>query len=208
MAVNDTERRRFLMATMLTLLALPALWWVNRTEESAAPNVAVAGAADIGAEIDAGLGHGATDPPAEGTADGSTPAAATTATTVAPDAIPDPAAPPAPDSPGDEPVFLAGPSGTVGAGLAQIAVPAPPDGDRTITSARFRTNNLRSNGCLVPGMLSGNTITVVNLDNGRRVRCTTVATRGELGDEITLATALFAEIADLTESPIPVEFHR
>lgn len=43
MALTDTDRRRFTAATVLTLLALPALWLANTSDNSAAPNLAVAG---------------------------------------------------------------------------------------------------------------------------------------------------------------------
>ena len=43
MAHNDTDRRRFLLATAMTLLALPALWWANKQSDSGAPNVATVG---------------------------------------------------------------------------------------------------------------------------------------------------------------------
>ncbi len=52
MAFTDTDRRRFTAATVLTLLALPALWWANTSENnSTSPNLAVAG---IDADVDAG----------------------------------------------------------------------------------------------------------------------------------------------------------
>lgn len=47
MAFTDSDRRRFFLATTLTLLALPALWWANTSNSSTAPNVAVAGL-DVG----------------------------------------------------------------------------------------------------------------------------------------------------------------
>jgi hypothetical protein len=43
MALTDTDRRRFVAATVLTLLALPALWYANTTDNSSAPSLAVAG---------------------------------------------------------------------------------------------------------------------------------------------------------------------
>jgi hypothetical protein len=55
MALTDTDRRRFVAATALTLLALPALWWANTSENSSAPNLAVAG-------LDAGGGDAAPAP--------------------------------------------------------------------------------------------------------------------------------------------------
>ena len=61
MDLSDTDRRRFIAATALTLLALPALWWANTSENSAAPNLAVAG---IDAEVDTDT---ATEPTAPGT---------------------------------------------------------------------------------------------------------------------------------------------
>lgn len=47
MALTDTDRRRLFLATAVTLVALPALWWANTSADSAAPNVAVAGV-DVG----------------------------------------------------------------------------------------------------------------------------------------------------------------
>jgi hypothetical protein len=44
MALTDTDRRRIFAVTVLTLVALPALWWANTSENSStSPNLAVAG---------------------------------------------------------------------------------------------------------------------------------------------------------------------
>jgi len=44
MALNDTDRRRIFAVTVLTLVALPALWWANTSENSStSPNLAVTG---------------------------------------------------------------------------------------------------------------------------------------------------------------------
>jgi hypothetical protein len=44
MTLNDTDRRRIFAVTVLTLVALPALWWANTSENSStSPNLAVAG---------------------------------------------------------------------------------------------------------------------------------------------------------------------
>jgi hypothetical protein len=44
MKLNDTDRRRLIAATVLTMVALPALWWANTSENSStSPNLAVAG---------------------------------------------------------------------------------------------------------------------------------------------------------------------
>jgi hypothetical protein len=57
--VDHPERRRLLLATILTLVALPALWLMSRDDGSVAPNVATAGV-----DVDAG-GVDATDPTSE-----------------------------------------------------------------------------------------------------------------------------------------------
>lgn len=44
MGLNDTDRHRIIAVTVLTLLALPALWWANTSgSSSTSPNLAVAG---------------------------------------------------------------------------------------------------------------------------------------------------------------------
>lgn len=61
MALTDSDRRRFLAATVLTLLALPALWWANTSDNSAAPSLAVAGIdPDAGAAVATASNAGAT----------------------------------------------------------------------------------------------------------------------------------------------------
>jgi hypothetical protein len=37
-ALDDTDRRRFLLVVVASLLVLPALWWFNRDDPSTAPN--------------------------------------------------------------------------------------------------------------------------------------------------------------------------
>lgn len=49
MGLTDTYRRRLIAVTALTLLALPALWWANTSENnSTSPNLAVAGLEMVG----------------------------------------------------------------------------------------------------------------------------------------------------------------
>lgn len=197
MAFTDSDRRRFFLATTLTLLALPALWWVNRAENSTAPNVAVAGA-------DVGVGDGRAG------ASESTTAEVRSSTPPSP---PSGASTPAPQNATEEsrepvaPVFLEGPGAQADAGPAEIAVPAPPDFERITTTATFRSS-VGPGVCKIPGVLNGRTVTVVNLETGRSVTCTSSLAPGELADQITLGTSLFAELADLTDAPIPVEIRR
>jgi hypothetical protein len=126
--------------------------------------------------------------------DGSSSAAAGDAASDEPGAVP--------------PVFLHGPTGQVGAGLAEIAVPARPSVERVEAEATFRHNLGARDGCAVPGVLNGRAVTIVNLDNGRSVVCTTIVQPGQIGDQVVIATDLFAQLADLTDAPIPVEIRR
>ena len=57
MALTDTDHRRIFLATAVTLVALPALWWANSANDSAAPAVAVAGV-----EVAAGSDAASTNP--------------------------------------------------------------------------------------------------------------------------------------------------
>ncbi len=56
MPLTDTDRRRFFVATAITLLALPALWWANESGRGGAPGIATVGV-ELGADDEV-----ATDP--------------------------------------------------------------------------------------------------------------------------------------------------
>ena len=57
----------------------------------------------------------------------------------------------------------------------------------------------------VPGAPFNATVTITNLDNSHRVQCiASVAAPDPNGDAV-LAPATFAEIADPTDAPVPVE---
>ena len=138
MALTSPDRRRIMLASALTLVALPALWWANQSD-TGAPNVATAGIA-----------------------------VADQSSTNEPNAA----------DMGDigdvAPVFLDGPSGQVGAGLSEIAVPAAPQIARITTTATFRSTLGSPSACMVPGISNGQQVTVVNLDNNRSVTCTAI----------------------------------
>lgn len=110
MALTDTDRRRFIAATVLSLLALPALWWANTSESSSAPNLAVTG---IGVDVDVDAAESANSAAAD-TPVGSIGEAA--------------------------PVFLDGPSSAAGAGQSEVAVPAKPLIDDITAKATFRSS--------------------------------------------------------------------
>ena len=180
MALTDTDRRRFIAATALTLLALPALWWANTSQNSSAPNLAVAGIdADIDVDVDVA------------------------------DAAPSEQRAARPTDPlGDvAPVFLDGPTSAVGAGQAEIAVPSRPLIDDITAKATFRSN-IGQNICIVPGVTGGSKVTIVNLANNRSVSCTTVVAPGNASTDVVIHTSAFAAIADLTDAPISVEIRR
>ena len=219
MALTDSDRRRFLMATALTLVALPALWWANQND--GAPNVASAGIAvddgvasdDTPVPNDADAGpvrvSGTLTAPADATPSEVNPAAPSTPAAVA--AIPpstDAAMATADETPDDSPVFLDGPSNDAGDRPPEIAVPVAPTGDRITTKATFRSNVGSRTGCSIPGILNGATITVVNLDNNRSVTCTTVVALNGSAPELVMHPDLFSQIADPTDAPIPVEIRR
>ena len=179
MSLTDTDRRRFIAVTVLTLLALPALWYANTSDNSSAPNLAVAG-------IDPGV-----DAAGGGAGDAETSRAAE----------------PANDDEQVAPAFLEGPSSAAGAGQSAIAIPAKPLVDGIAAKATFRAN-LVDGTCIVAALPSGTQITVVNLDNNRSVTCTTVLAPGDQSDVIVVRTSAFATIADLTDAPISVEIRR
>ena len=178
MALTDTDRHRLIAATVLTLLALPALWWANTSENSSAPNLAVAGIdAGVDAGVDAGTGPAASIVDAGGAFEA------------------------------EPPVFLDGPSTAAGAGQSAIAVPAKPLIEGVAAQATFR-GSVQRGTCIVSGPTSGSEITVVNLDNNRSVTCIVVLAPGTVTGELVMNTSAFATIADLTDAPISVEIRR
>ncbi len=165
MALTPPDRRRILLASALTLVAMPALWWAN---QSGAPNVATAGIVVVD--------KSATAPTA--------------------------------DTGDVAPVFLDGPSGQVGAGLSEIAIPTAPAIAGITTTATFRSTLGSASACMMPGMASGQQVTVVNLDNNRSVTCTAILAPASAADQLVMASELFAELADPTDAPIPVEIRQ
>ncbi len=61
---------------------------------------------------------------------------------------------------------------------------------------------------MIPGIGSGQQVTVVNLDNNRSVTCTAILAPSSAADQLVMASELFAELADLTDAPIPVEIRQ
>jgi len=176
--LNSTERHRILLATTLTILALPALWWANQSEGTSAPNIATVGV-EVGTEGETA----------------STSARDTTQLDLA-DQLEK-----------TDPVFFDGPASN-GGGAAEIAVPAAPRQELITTSATFSSALSNTTLCRVPGVGHDIRITVVNLDNNRSTSCVTVLAPAGSTADLILHTSVFSEIADLTDAPIPVEIHR
>ncbi len=109
MSLTDADRHRFIAATVLTLVAMPALWWANTSQNnSTSPNLAVAG---IDADVDAAVS--------------ANPLATGAATSTERDEV--------------APVFLEGPTSAAGAGQSEIAIPAKPLIDGVAAKATFRS---------------------------------------------------------------------
>ena len=111
-----------------------------------------------------------------------------------------------PDELGEtSPVFLDGPAGEAGFGVAEVAVPAPPRRGSVTASATYSSAVYSASQCIVTGVAHGSTITVVNLDNNRSTTCVTILAPTGSSGEVVLNTRAFSELADLTDAPIPVE---
>ncbi len=162
------------MATIVTLVALPALWWINRDDDSGAPSVASVGV-DVGSAATA-----STDDPARDVGD---------------------------DAALNEPVFLDGPSSPIG-GVADIAVPAPPEHEPLTGSGTYSSIVSQVDKCFAKGVTTGSRITVVNLDNNRSIECTATLAPEEQPTDVVMHTKAYLTLADLTDAPIPVEIRR
>lgn len=173
MALDDTDRRRFFLALIVTLLALPALWWFNRDNDNDPAQVTVA-----------------------------TESAPTT--TEAPPTTIGQTNLPAPEEIDDEPIFLDGPEGQIG-GVPEIAVPGQPTTETIIADATYQRSLAGQRTCLSRTILTGGTITVVNLDNNRSTTCQVSLAPPTQREDLVMDVEQFTEIADLTDAPIPVE---
>src|SRR5262245_11463772 len=173
------QRRRVALALAITVIAAPAAFLLNRS--------------------------GGDDPAAAGTT-------VTLVGTVAPApggsgaAVVDPAsAPETTDAFGTAPPgYLAGTTVPGEISPAQIAVPRLPESVRGMAS--FSSSIGSTLECHGNEQVPFNaTITVTNLDNSRSVQCVS-SIGGELPETtIVLATETFAQIADLTDAPVPVQ---
>lgn len=178
MALDDTDRRRFVIAAIVSMLALPALWWANRDDGSAGPNLATAG---VEVRSESAPDRTVAD---RGTDESNLPSAQTVG--------------------GSDPVFLEGPVPNP-VGVSEIAVPAGGASESTFTEATYRSSVVAPDSCLSKTLPQGRTVTVINLDNNRTTTCVIRLAPATQVDDLVLHTDQFVELADLTDAPIPVE---
>ncbi len=111
------------------------------------------------------------------------------------------------DGTADAPANLEGPVSQDPNGSGQIAYPADNDGQIARVSASFkRFPNSAKTGCATTVAPLGATVTVLNLNNGHKVKCLNInigPTSGTFG--IIMNTAVFESIAELLDAPLAVE---
>ncbi len=176
MAFEDSDRRRTTVLLILTIIALPAIFFLTRADD-----------ANGDAIVDPNTGEVIT-------ADGDTMAASDNG----------PSRPPLVASDAD-PAFLDGPAADPTPGVAEIAVPARPETAPVRLEASYRSTVAGDRTCLVSSLPSGLSVTVTNLDNGRSTTCVTSIAPFNQSVDIVLHTDTFSLLADLTEAPITVE---
>ena len=107
----------------------------------------------------------------------------------------------------DKPVNLDGPTGALAEGEGQIAYPADLTGSMLRGSASYkRFPQSATTGCYSALAPLGAQLKVFNRDNGRSITCFNVNV-GYVppGQDIVINTTMFEKLADLVDSPIPVE---
>jgi len=111
------------------------------------------------------------------------------------------------DADADAPANLDGPVSADPNGQGQIAYPADNNGQLVRGSASFkRFPDSAKTGCTTSLIPLGATITIRNLNNGRKTTCSNI----NIGPvttsfDIILNAPVFEAIADLVDAPIPVE---
>ena len=180
MAHDFAQRRRVAFALAITVIAVPAAFLLNRNSGNAEPDTTGTAETVVGTVAPAGgsvaAGAPVTESPDATDALGTSAAGYLSGTTV----------------PGD-------------VSAAQIAVPRLPESVRglaTFSSEIDSTLQCHANATEVP---FNATITVTNLDNSRSVQCVSSIGGAPPETTIVLATATFAQIADLTDAPVPVQ---
>jgi hypothetical protein len=170
------QRRRVALAIAITVIAVPAAFLLNR---DGAGDATPPGITLVGTQPQGGSAPSVTQ---------STDPAAT-------------------DALGTAPVgYLSGTTIPVSNQPARIAIPRERDGVKgTASFSSAIDSTLRCQAKVSRGVPFNATITVTNLDNSRSVKCIASIGGPEPDEDVILAPDTFAEIADLTDAPVPVE---
>lgn len=188
--MHDTDRRRLLLAAVVTLIAVPAFFLYQRSNATDATSDAQIIATQ----------------PADANVINPQPVAINDEQPVETD-VPtsNRSQLPPPEAPDDDPIFMDGPIANAEDTTADVAIAAQPAIPPLRLAATYLSTVPGTRSCLTRGIESGRTVTVVNLDNGRSVTCVTLLAARTQRDDIVLHTSAFEQLADLTEAPIPVE---
>lgn len=177
MSPDYAQRRRVALAVAVTAIAAPAALLFDRGP--AEPE-------QVQTTVVGSVVSDATIPPAIAAPDRST-SQATDPMGTAPAAFLEPSGTAAPDEP------------------ATIAIPRLPDAVEG--TATFTRSITKITSCQVDadvGVPFGGSLTVTNLDNSRSVQCINEVGGSEPRHEVVLHADAFAQIADLTDAPVPV----
>lgn len=111
------------------------------------------------------------------------------------------------DGTADAPANLDGPVSQDPNGSGEIAYPADNDGQMARVTASYKRFPMSAKtGCSTTAAPLGTTVTVLNLNNGHKTTCLNInigPTTGTFG--IIMNTAVFEQIAELVDAPLPVE---
>ncbi len=175
MDYDYAQRRRIAFAIAITVIAVPAAFLLNRGDSTDATQPLVTPAGAVA--------PGATPPPTRS------------------------ADPAATNALGTAPVgYLAG--DTVPASNAPARIATPRQQESVKGTASFSSeidSTLRCQARVSGGVPFNATLTVTNLDNSHSVQCIASIGGAEPDEDVILAPETFAEIADLTDAPVPVE---
>lgn len=170
---------------MLTLVALPTVWLLNRESGDGSESNASTDTVAV-----------TTAPPVE-----STPPTENDASSPVTD---DPMAL-------DESIYLSGDGTEQPDIVVDVAVPAAEEGEVVSARATFSSNFTDAGLCVGgPGEIE-TVLTVTNVNNNRSTDCTVVSGSGIIEPEpgmIVLERSAYLQIADVSDAPVPVEIRR
>jgi hypothetical protein len=182
------DRVRLVVASCLTLVALPVLLREGKDQRAERPPT-VAAVAPRGEALASPLSdESATTAPAAASSAAPTPPASTATT----------------DS--DPPAFLSSiPAATSNRIVVAVPTQAPATTQSGQATYRRWPPGAKPDSCAAWFLKVGSKVTVTNLDNGHTVQCTITDRTGVPADDtIVLDTPTFSRLADLIEAPIPV----